>query len=47
MTEELKNKSDKHHCRCFRINHEDIETCKTRLEEWGFEKGCNILTLKK
>lgn len=38
MSEELKNTSDKHHCRCFRINPEDIETCKTRLEEWGFEK---------
>ena len=38
MSEELKNTSDKHHCRCFRINPKDIELCKTRLEEWGFEK---------
>ncbi|AJM91723.1 hypothetical protein [Nitrosopumilus piranensis] len=37
MSEDIANKSDKHHCRCFRINPSDIEICKTRLEEWGFE----------
>lgn len=33
----LKNTSDKHHCCCFKINPKDIQTCKTLLEECGFE----------
>jgi len=38
MSEVLKNTSDEHHCRCFRINTSDIETCKIRLKELGFEQ---------
>lgn len=38
MSEEVKNTSDKHHCRCFKINPNDIEICKSRLEKLGFEK---------
>ena len=33
-----KNSSDKHHCRCFKINPNDIEICKKKLIEKGFEK---------
>ena len=31
------NSSDEHHCRCFKINSDDIEICKKRLIELGFE----------
>ena len=37
MENQLENTSDEHHCRCFRINPNDIETCQTRLKELGFE----------
>lgn len=34
----LQNSSDKHHCRCFKINPNDIEVCKMKLVEFGFEE---------
>lgn len=38
MSKELKNTSDIHHCCCFKIDPKDIDICKSRLEEFGFEK---------
>ena len=38
MENPLKNTSDIHHCRCFMMSENDIETCKTKLEKLGFEK---------
>ncbi len=38
MENKLENTSDVHHCRCFKISENDIKTCKTKLEELGFEK---------
>ena len=32
------NSSDIHHCRCFKIDPNDIEVCKTKLIKLGFEK---------
>jgi len=37
LIENLSNSSDEHHCRCFKINPNDIELCKERLIELGFE----------
>ena len=37
MIEKLSNSSDEHHCRCFKINPIEIELCKKRLIELGFE----------
>lgn len=38
MENQLENTSDIHHCRCFTISRNDIDICKTKLEELGFEK---------
>jgi len=38
MANQLENTSDSHHCRCFKISQSDIENCKTKLEELGFEE---------
>ena len=32
------NSSDLHHCRCFKIDPNDIDTCKEKLIERGFEQ---------
>ena len=32
------NSSDLHHCRCFKIDPNDIDTCKEKLIELGFEQ---------
>lgn len=36
--ENLKNLSDEYHCRCFKINSNDLETFRKKLIEVGFEK---------
>ena len=43
MSEELKNTSDKYHCRCFRINPKDIEMDPEPTPEHT-EKKCGLGT---